>query len=47
MKRTKKLICMLLCFSLLWNSTSYLAEAQETDDNKIATDALDIIPGEC
>lgn len=43
MKRAKRWICLVLCFSLLWNSTSYLAEAQGTDNLEIKKEDSDTI----
>lgn len=42
MKGIKKLVCLMLSFILLWNSTSYLAEAQGIDNDGIKTEGSDI-----
>lgn len=43
MKKAKRIFCLLLSFILLWNSTSYLAEAQGADTEQIQTEDSDII----
>lgn len=42
MKGIKRLVCLLLSFVLLWNSASYLAEAQGIDNEGIQTEGSDM-----